>query len=91
MANIDITRTHHMGSNGARQAAEDVASMLNRQLGLKTRWQEDTLVVEGKGIFSRLHPTDSEVRVTVDLSQPMKPLRRLLEGEIQRYLDDYVA
>jgi putative polyhydroxyalkanoate system protein len=91
VAAIDIVRTHALGPAGARQAAEDVADLLNRQLGLKTRWQEDTLIAEGKGIFSELRPSPADLRVTVDLARPMRPLRGLLESEIQRYLDRYTV
>ena len=91
MAHIDITRRHALGHEGARRAAEAVADELRTQYRARTRWDGDTLYVKGPGIKGALTATDDLVRITASLGLALRPLRRSLETEIERRLDEAVS
>lgn len=87
MAAIDVSRSHALGLDGARQVAADVAARLRRDYGVSTRWDGDSVHVEGRGITGRLDAAPDTVRVTARLGLAARPFRRALEREIQRELD----
>ncbi len=87
MPAIDITRSHSLGLDGARRAADDVAARLQREFGVATRWEGDSVLVEGRGITGRLDAQPGAVRVTARLGLAARPFRRALQREIERELD----
>jgi putative polyhydroxyalkanoate system protein len=91
MAHIDITRRHTLGRSGARQAAEAVADELRAHYRARTTWEGDTLSVDGPGVTGALTATEDTVRITASLGLALRPLRRTLEAEIQRRLDESVG
>lgn len=91
MSHIDVIRRHHLGLDGARQAAEEVADELRSHLSLRTHWEGDTLVARGTGFDGRFHAAPETVRVTVKLGLALRPLRRTIRSEIGDYLDRYAA
>ncbi len=86
MASIDISRVHTLGLDGARRAANDVAARLRRDFGVETRWDGDSVHVEGRGITGRLETTPDTIRVTARLGLAARPFRRALTREIEREL-----
>lgn len=91
MSHIDVTRTHNLGLDGARHAAEEVAHELSDHLSLDAYWEGDTLVASGAGFDGRFYAEPDQVRVTVKLSFMLRPLRRNIRSEIEEYLDRYTA
>lgn len=91
MPHIDITRTHHLGMAGARDAAEAVAADLRSQYRARTAWDGDTLRLTGPGVKGALAVTPTTVRVTADLGLALRPLRRQLHREIETYLDQSIG
>lgn len=87
MADIDLTRTHTLGLQGARQLAADVADRLSREFGVRTRWVDDSVHIEGRGVRGRLDAGPDAVRVTASVGLAARPFRRLLQREIERELD----
>ena len=87
MADIDISRPHQLGLDGARRAAEAVAQRLADEFGVRSGWRGDTLRVEGKGVKGALEATATAVRVTASLGLMARPFRRALQREIERELD----
>lgn len=87
MARIDLSRSHSLGLDGARRAADDVAARLRRDYGVETRWEGDSVHVAGRGITGRLDAAPETVRVTAALGFAARPFRRALEREIERELD----
>lgn len=91
MADIDLTRTHRLGLDGARRAAADVADRLQSEFGVAARWAGDTVYVEGRGVRGRLDAGPTTVRVTASLGLAARPFRRALRREIERELDRELA
>ena len=87
MSDISITRSHTLGLDGARQAADEVAERLHREFGVTTRREGDTVWVEGRGVSGRLDAGPDEVRVHARLGLAARPFRRLLRREIETELD----
>ena len=91
MAHIDLTRSHTLGPDGARSAADAVAHRLGGELGLTTRWDGDRLVFQGsgvtRGVTGQLHAGADTIRVALDLPLKLRPLRRRIEQEIRTGLD----
>jgi putative polyhydroxyalkanoate system protein len=91
MAHIDITRTHDLGHDGAREAAEQVAHELSAKLDTGYAWHGDTIQMSKNGVKGQLETSDRSVRVVVKLPLTMRPFRGTLQREIERYLDDYLG
>ncbi len=91
MAHIDLTRTHDLGLDGARLAAEEVAAELRDEFPFRTHWDGDTLVARGAGFDAEFVTESDSVRVLVRLGMFLRPMRRKIHGEIEAYLDRYIA
>jgi len=87
VAHIDISRSHTLGIDGAREAAEAVAERLAAEYGVQSAWSGDTLRVQGRGIKGALEALPTAVRVTASLGLAARPFRRALRREIERELD----
>ncbi len=90
MAHIDVTRPHTLGLDGAHRAAEEVAAELQGAFPLHTHWDGDTLVARGKGFDAQFLAGPETVQILVKLGLVLRPMRRKIQSEIERYLDRYV-
>lgn len=90
MAHIDVSRTHDLGLDGARLAVEEVAAELRDEFPFRTHWEGDVLVARGTGFDAQFVTDDAEVRVLVNLGMFLRPMRRKIRDEVERYLDRYV-
>ena len=88
MATIDVTRQHSLGKDKAKEAAEGIAKKLETKLDVKYRWDGDDLRFERTGAKGRIHVTDDRVRVEVDLSLMLRPMKGKVEQKIHQYLDE---
>ena len=89
MADIDLTRSHDLGLDGARRAADAVAARLRQEYGVTTAWDGDSIRLEGRGVRGRLDAQPSSVHVTASLGLAARPFRRALRREIERELDQF--
>ncbi|HEX8385015.1 MAG TPA: polyhydroxyalkanoic acid system family protein, partial [Rubricoccaceae bacterium] len=87
MADIDITRRHALGPDGARRAADTVAERLHAEFGVRSWWDGPTLRVAGRGVEGHLDAGPETVRVVARLGLLARPLRGALRREIERELD----
>jgi putative polyhydroxyalkanoate system protein len=91
VATIEVMRQHDMGLQGARQAVQAVALRLQDDLSAHHAWSGDTLKFQCPGAEGRIDVTGSSIRVTVDLSWLLKPVRGRIERSINDTLDEYLA
>ncbi|MDT0631850.1 polyhydroxyalkanoic acid system family protein [Rubrivirga sp. S365] len=89
MADIDLTRPHDLGLDGARRAADAVAERLRREYGVTAEWEGDSIRLDGRGVRGRLDAQPTAVRVTASLGLAARPFRRALRREIERELDAF--
>jgi putative polyhydroxyalkanoate system protein len=90
MATIDIQRTHSIGRDKARAAAELVAERLKEKIDATYRWEGDDLRFERSGAKGRIHVTETTVRLEIDLGLVLRPLKGKIEEKAQQYLDEYL-
>ena len=92
MATIDITRSHNLGKNGARRAANTTVEEIRNKISVNYRWEGDELKFEGSGAKGGIQVGDSAVRVAVDLSFLLrKTMKGTIERKINEYLDRYLS
>ncbi len=87
MNDIVIYRKNSKSVQDARSAAERLASELATGFGLRSRWQDDTLLFERPGANGELAISEEEVILTVHLGFLLSALKPSLEREIQRHFD----
>ncbi len=87
MPDIDLTRFHSLGREGARRAADAVAAQLRDDYRVRSEWSGDRLRVRGAGITGELTVGERDVRVTASLGLLARPFRTQLQQEIERHLD----
>jgi putative polyhydroxyalkanoate system protein len=90
MATIDIKRSHALGKDKARAAAEAVARRLKDKIDATYRWKGDDLEFERSGAKGRIAVSDTEVRVQVELGLLLGPLKGKIEDKVHQYLDEYL-
>ena len=88
MATIDVRRKHAIGKDGARAAAETLAERLQEKLSIRYRWEGDDLRFDRTGAKGRIAVTDDEVRVEIDLSMMLRPLKGKVLQKVHQYLDE---
>jgi putative polyhydroxyalkanoate system protein len=88
MATIDVRRSHDIGKEAARKAAEQIAQKLKDKLSVTYRWEGDDLRFERTGASGRIRVTDTEVRVEVDLGFLLKAMKGKVESKVHQYLDE---
>ncbi|GBG12825.1 diguanylate cyclase [Novimethylophilus kurashikiensis] len=86
MATIDIKQQHTLGREAAKQSAEKIAQKLKRELNADYRWQGETLKFDCPGAQGGIEVGEHEVRVAVDLSFLLRPMKGRIEREIHEYL-----
>ena len=89
MPDIDITRRHALGPDGARRAADAVAEALRAEYGVRTRWDGPSLRVSGRGVDGRLDAGPETVRVVARLGLLARPFAGSLRRGIERELDRF--
>ncbi|MFP4228606.1 MAG: polyhydroxyalkanoic acid system family protein [Salinivenus sp.] len=87
MADINITRSHSLGLDKGRDAVERVAEQLENNLGVRYEWENDTLHFDGQGADGHIEVGDENVRIVINLSTFLQPLRGRVKTEAEDYLD----
>lgn len=91
MADIELTRSHSMGLNGGHDAVEDVAQQLEVDLGVQYEWEDDhTLHFEGQGAEGQIEVQADTIRILINLSAFLQPMKGALKDEAETYLDEHL-
>lgn len=91
MATIDIKRTHALGLEKARGAAQLVAERLKDKINATYHWDGNALRFERAGAKGQITVSATEVRIEIDLGLLLRPLRGKLESKAKQYLDEYLV
>src|SRR6185369_17397091 len=67
MADIEIHRPHHLGLEGARAAADEMAAHLGRKFGLKGEWWGDVMRFERPGVTGSLTVGEKDLDLSISL------------------------
>jgi putative polyhydroxyalkanoate system protein len=87
MARIEVRRAHTLGKEAASRSAERIAQQLQNELKGRYYREGDDLRFECPGAHGHIRVGENEVRVEVELSFLLRPLRGHIEREINQYLD----
>jgi putative polyhydroxyalkanoate system protein len=91
MPHIDIQRRHDIGRTAAKRSVEEIAEQLDEEFELHYRWEGEILIFRRSGIHGQKIVNDADVHIQCKLGLLLRPLRGRLEGEIHRFLDEYLT
>ncbi len=92
MAGFRLQKPYSMPKDEVRVAAEGLAAELEREHGVKSRWQGDSMVkIKGAGIDGKLSFEDGTIDVSVKLGFLASAFQGILRSEVQRYLDENIS
>ena len=91
MAGFRLQKRYTMPREDVREAAEGLAKKLEREHGVRYRWQGDTVSIRGAGIDGRLSFHDGLIDVSVKLGFLASAFQGVLRSEVQRYLDEHIS
>lgn len=87
MPTISIKRQHKLPHAKAKAAADKIARDLNKRFDLVYEWDRDDVSFERPGLSGNMHVGKSDIRLNVQLSFLLTPLKGPIEREIQREMD----
>ncbi len=90
MAQFRLTKPYTMPKDELREAAEGLARSLEKQHGVRSRWEGDSVSIRGAGVDGKLSFHDGLIDVSVKLGLLASAFKGILQSEVQRYLDDHV-
>jgi len=92
MATIDLCRKHSLAREEVRKRAEDLARDMEAKLGIKWRWEADTIRFDtpagaAKGVTGEVQVGATEVRVLIDLPLLLRAIKGTVEGKVKAKLE----
>ena len=91
MAGFRITEPYTMPKEEVREAAEGLAASLERQHGVRSRWEGDVVRIRGAGVGGEMSFHNGLIDVSVKLGLLASMFEPVLKDEVQRYLDIHVT
>jgi putative polyhydroxyalkanoate system protein len=91
MADIDIKRSHNLGLEAARAAADKMAEHLGKKFGLDGDWSGNTLNFQRPGVTGSLAIDDRDLRLVVNLGLLLKMMKPSIEAAVKQQLDGLFA
>jgi len=91
MAGFRLTKPYSMPKEDLRQAAQRLADQLEREHGVRSRWEGDSVRLKGSGFDGKLSFHDGLVDVSVTLGLFASAFKAPLRAEVQRYLDEMIS
>lgn len=91
MAGFRLTKSYTMSKDEVREAAQGLAASLEREHGVRSRWDGDRVRIKGAGVDGVLSFHDGLIDVSVKLGLLASMFEVSLKKEVQRYLDTHVS
>ncbi|RLA53141.1 MAG: polyhydroxyalkanoic acid synthase [Gammaproteobacteria bacterium] len=91
MAKFRITKPYTMPREEVREAAEGLAASLERQHGVRSRWEGNSVRLKGAGVDGTMSFHDGLIDVSVRMGILASMFEPVLKEEVQRYLDTHVT
>ncbi|HVO87389.1 MAG TPA: polyhydroxyalkanoic acid system family protein [Casimicrobiaceae bacterium] len=91
MAAISIAKRHGLSHKKAREAAERIASDLERRFQLHYAWEGDEVEFQRPGVSGRMHVGKDVLKLDVHLGFLLAALKPAIEREIHAQLDKLLA
>jgi putative polyhydroxyalkanoate system protein len=87
MPSISIHQHHKLDHKHARAAAQKIAKDLNKRFGMICQWDGDDVTFDGVGVSGNMHVGKSQIKLDVQLSFLLSPLKGTIEREIKKQMD----
>jgi len=91
MANINITRQHHLDDTSIRHEVQGLADKLAEDLAANYSWEDDRLVFKRTGASGYVRLGDKEIEVNIKLNMLLAPLKGTIEERVASYLDERLS
>ena len=91
MAGFRLTKPYTMTKEEVREAAEGLAKELERDHGVRSRWEGDSVRIKGAGVDGQMSFHDGLIDVNVKMGLLASMFEPVLRSEVQRYLDSHVS
>ena len=88
---MKIRRKHNLGMEEARNRADRIAADLKDQFALRSRWNGDTLHVNGTGASGQLVVDAEWMELEVRLSFALKLMEGPIRSAIEATIDEELA
>lgn len=88
MAVIDIRRKHGRSMKKARAAVERIAQAIAEEYGIAHEWDGNDLRFGRSGVKGTIKVARHDIHIHAELGLLMGALRSVIEGEIERQLDE---
>ena len=87
MSDINIIRPYILPLKIAKARVQKLAGELGSEHGLRSAWEGNILRFDRAGLHGEMEVTESEIRLQVNLSLLLKPLRAQLISRIEDKFD----
>jgi putative polyhydroxyalkanoate system protein len=91
MSHIDFSRDHCLGLKKARAAAQRVADEMEREFGITSEWEGNTLRFSRTGVSGELTVGKSHVELHAKLGFLLSAFRGRIEEQLHRNFDEYFS
>lgn len=91
MAGFRLTKPYTMSKEEVREAAQGLAEELERDHGVRSRWEGDSVRIKGAGVDGQMSFHDGLIDVNVKLGLLASMFEPVLRSEVERYLDTHVS
>lgn len=89
MSHIDFSRDHELGLRKAKAAAQRVADEMEREFGITSEWQGNTLRFTRTGVNGELTVGKSHVELHAKLGFLLTAFKGRIEEQLHRNFDSY--
>lgn len=86
-----IYRNHNLGIEEARKRADLIAEDLRQQYSVTTRWQGDSMHVQGTGLTGQLLVDEHHIELQVKLGLALKLMEGPIRSMIEKTIDEELA
>ena len=92
MATIDITKSHALSLDDAKNKAEELAKGMEQKFGITWKWDGNTIRFDApsgaaKGTKGEVSVSDNNVRVAIDLPFMLRVMKGTIEDKVNEKLN----
>jgi len=91
MAQFRLSKEYTMSNEEVREVAKGLAAELERDHGVRSHWQGDTVNIAASGVKGQMRIGDGVIDISVKLNLLTSMFEPALRGEVQRYLDKHIS
>ncbi len=91
MAHFRLTKPYTMSKKEVRAAAQGLVASLEKEHGVRSRWDGDSVRITGGGVDGQMSFHDGLIDVSVKLGLLASMFEPALRSEVKRYLDAHVS